>query len=129
MTTVKGFARWLRVTVFCVFLGMNLVAGCATMKRSMITGTAVGTAAGATTGAAVGSATKVKDRGGVVLQSALIGGLLGLISSWFVHRKLEIRDAEVRRETLFNLEKFGVDYPKNPPDEEEWTFSEEKGGE
>ena len=81
------------------------------MKRSLVAGAAAGGAVGAATGAAVGNATKVGDRSGVVLQSALIGGILGLSSSWFVHGHLGERDARTRNETLLNLEKFGAGAP------------------
>ena len=116
-----------KVRIFCICLGLFLV-GCSTMKRSLATGAAAGTATGAATGIAVGSATKVKDGGGVVLQSALIGALLGLSSSWFIHGHLEKRDGKVINETLLNLEKFGVDYPKGEPTEG-WIIEEKKEGE
>ena len=88
----------------CVLLGLNLF-GCASMSGSLLIG--VGT--GAALGTAAGVGFSAQDRGGGAWKGALIGAGIGLVSSYFVHNGLEKRDADTRRETLLNLERFGVE--------------------
>lgn len=79
-------------------------SGCATMRDTLILGAGSGIAAGATVGA-------IADPG-ERLQGALIGGAIGaavgLGSAYLIKSGLDNRDAEVRKETLFSLERFGV---------------------
>lgn len=91
-------------------VGINMCA-CSTMNGSLLTGTVTGAALGAASGAGFST----DDRDKAALNGALIGGAIGLISSYFVHNGLEKRDAEVRRDTLLNLEKFGVEGVPTPP--------------
>lgn len=86
---------------------MGSMVGCATMKQSLI----VGASSGAATGAMAGSTIADKNKGQASLQGALIGGAIGGIASYFIHGHLDKRDDRVRRETLFNLEKFNVSTP------------------
>ena len=77
--------------------------GCATPMRSTFVGISTGAAVGAAGGAILGH-----EKGEAAWQSALVMGAIGGIAGYFTHKGLEDRDAEVRKETLFNLEKFGV---------------------
>lgn len=100
----------LRSMLVWSLVGLN-VCGCASMKGSLATGVVTGAAIGAGSGAGFAS----EDRGGAALKGALIGGVVGLVSSYFIHGALENRDADVRRETLLNLERFGVEgIPSQP---------------
>ena len=47
------------------------------------------------------------------LGGALIGATVGGIAAYFIHDGIEARDARVRKETLFNLDKFNVSRPNN----------------
>ncbi len=94
----------LRNSTVCLVLGLSL-SGCATMSRSLIVGAGTGAALGTAAGAGFSS----QDRGGGALKGALIGGAIGLVSSYFIHNGMEERDADVRRDTLLNLERFGVE--------------------
>ncbi|MDB5039150.1 MAG: hypothetical protein JWQ35_2678, partial [Bacteriovoracaceae bacterium] len=93
----------------CYLIGVNF-CGCARMSGSLI--------AGAGTGAVLGTAAGVgfsNDKGSGAWQGALIGAGVGLISSYFIHNGIEKRDADVRRDTLLNLERFGVEgIPSEP---------------
>ena len=93
----------LRSAMACFLIALS-VSGCATMSGSLLVG--------AGTGAAVGTASGVgfsNDKGDGAWKGALIGGAVGLISSYFIHNGMEKRDADVRRDTLLNLERFGVE--------------------
>lgn len=85
-----------------------VMTSCSSMKESLVFGTGAGAATGAITGAAM---TPPKYRTKMALQGALVGGLIGGIASFFMQKQVEKRDEKVRRETLFNLEKFNVSRP------------------
>jgi hypothetical protein len=85
------------------------LAGCSTMKESLIVGTGTGATAGA-----IGAFTMAsRNKGQAAFQGALIGGAVGGIASYFLHKELEQRDDRTRRDTLFNLEKFNVSTPSS----------------
>ena len=94
----------LRNILVGVLVGTNICA-CSTMNQSLLTGTVTGAAIGA----ASGSGFSQENQSDVAGKGALIGAAVGLITSYFVHNGLEKRDADVRRETLLNLEKFGIE--------------------
>lgn len=87
-------------SVWALFFG----SGCATLAGSVAIGTGSGVAVGATVGAVAASEDRVL--GAVV--GSLIGAGVGALSSLLIHKGVESRDANIRKETLFNLEKFGV---------------------
>lgn len=86
---------------------MVSMVGCSTMRESLI----VGAGTGAATGAIGASSFADRNKGQAALQGALIGGAIGSIASYFLHKGIDKRDDRVRRETLFNLEKFNVSTP------------------
>lgn len=94
----------LRHTLACYLIGVQL-SGCSTMSKSLL----VGAGSGAALGTAAGVGFSSHDRGGGAWKGALIGAGVGLVSSYFIHNGLEERDATTRRETLLNLERFGVE--------------------
>jgi uncharacterized membrane protein YeaQ/YmgE (transglycosylase-associated protein family) len=79
-----------------------LCTGCATKGKTTLLGMSLGVSTGAITGAVM-----KKDKKGVLL-STLAFGLIGTLTGLFGHGLLEKRDAITRKETVFNLEKFGV---------------------
>lgn len=87
----------------CYLIAMNFY-GCATMSGSLVTGAVAGVATGAAIGVGVAN-----DKGTGALAGSLIGAGVGLVGSYLVHNVLEKRDANVRRDTLLNLERFGVE--------------------
>lgn len=86
---------------------MVSMVGCSTMRESLI----VGAGTGAATGAIGASSLADHNKGQAAIQGALIGGAIGGIASYFLHKGMDKRDDRVRRETLFNLEKFNVSTP------------------
>lgn len=92
-----------------------LMSGCASVTKSVLTGAATGAAVGGASGAMIDK----QNSGQAALTSALVMGLIGGVAGYFTHDALESRDTEVRRETLFNIEKFGVSgFPVNPKSKE-----------
>lgn len=112
--------------------GFVTLVGCTTMRESII----MGVASGAVMGAAIGSSAESRDSQSTQ-NGAAIGALVGGIASYFIHEGLEERDSKVRRETLFNLDKFNVsggqrnenpDYMVSPPAVETQCFDSEIRG-
>ena len=97
---------------------MSLAAGCTTMKQSLVTGVVTGAATGLVLGPVV-------DRSGsdARLGGALIGAAVGGIAAYFIHDGIESRDARVRKETLFNLDKFNVSRPSSSGMESEYGIA------
>ena len=95
-----------------------LTTGCSTMRESLTLGVSTGAATGAVAGASLS-----KNRGQGALKGVLVGGAISGIASYFIHKGLKKRDQKTRRETLFNLDKFGVDYPKNYSQENDPSLS------
>jgi uncharacterized membrane protein YeaQ/YmgE (transglycosylase-associated protein family) len=79
-----------------------LFTSCSTATKSTFLGMGVGVSTGAMTGAIMN-----KDKKGVLIGS-LAFGLIGSLTGFFGHEALKKRDANVRKNTVFNLEKFGV---------------------
>lgn len=72
---------------------------------------------GAGSGAVLGGVTGAQsdgDRSENTIKGAVIGGVAGGFASYLIHGSLEKRDANVRRETLMNLEHYEVMGFENP---------------
>lgn len=82
---------------------MTILSGCSTLRESLVFGSVSGAAIGGVVGNQVDG-----DHGENALKGAVIGGVVGGLASYLIHGSLESRDARVRRETLFNLEKYDV---------------------
>lgn len=93
----------IRFKFFVGFISFVVLSGCSTMRESLILGAGTGAVAG---GIAAGQSSG--DRGENTIKGAVIGGVVGGLASFLIHGALEKRDANVRRETLMNLEHYDV---------------------
>tara|TARA_B110001454_G_scaffold219192_1_gene251125 strand:- start:11831 stop:12256 length:426 start_codon:yes stop_codon:yes gene_type:complete len=80
--------------------------GCATMKESLLLGTGIGAISGAVLNSQID-----RDNDNAKNNGAMIGAVVGLATSYFIHGSLEDRDNRVRQETLLNLDRFNVSRP------------------
>lgn len=80
-----------------------LQSGCATLKDSLIIGAGSGAVLGGIAGAQSDG-----DRSENTLKGVVIGSVVGGLASYLIHGSLEKRDANIRRETLMNLEHYEV---------------------
>lgn len=80
-----------------------LQSGCSTLKESLIIGAGFGAVLGGVAGAQ-----SEGDRSENTIKGAVIGGVVGGLTSYLIHGSLEKRDANIRRETLMNLEHYEV---------------------
>ena len=92
-----------KVTVMCLILSSILASSCATLQKSVLTGSSVGLGAGIVASTAI--------TGGGALKGALIGALIGGAGGHLIHRFLQKRDSDTRKQTLLNLDKFSVSAP------------------
>ena len=83
------------------------------MKGTIITGVATGAVTGLVLGPAIDRRSPDAMVGG-----ALIGAAVGGIAGYFLHKGLDDRDAAIRKETLFNLDKYNVSRPSGSNDYE-----------
>lgn len=93
-----------KMMVMCLIVSVSLASSCATLHKSVLTGAGIGMSTGVATSLAMAG-----GRG--ALKGALSGTLIGGASSYLIHRVLQKRDAETRRQTLLNLDKFSVSTP------------------
>jgi hypothetical protein len=99
----ESFISKVKMIGLCLMMALVL-SGCASMTKS----TLLGFGTGAVVGGASGALIDKQNPSQAALTTALIMGAIGGIAGYFTHDALESRDAEVRKETLFNLEKYGV---------------------
>lgn len=83
---------------------MMWFVGCSSMQGSLGLGVGSGIVLGAGAGALVDGGNKRH----MAIQGALVGGVLGGAISYLVQKRFERKEDEVRKDTLFNLEKFNV---------------------
>ena len=95
----------IRNFIVCIFL-LGFFSGCASLKDSMTIGFGTGAVAGATAGMLSGGDDHKSKR---MITGALVGSAVGGLVGYFIHGALEKRDDRTRRDTLFNLDKFGSD--------------------
>jgi len=98
-----------KLFLICIGMSFILASSCSTMKKSLLTGVTVGGVTGLATGVAVAKQKKH------AVTSALIGAAVGTLTSYFIHKGLEKRDAMVRRDTLLKLDQFDISTPYNLP--------------
>jgi hypothetical protein len=89
--------------LICLAWGFS---GCASTRDSILTGVGAGAVTGFVLGPVVDHGSHEARLGG-----ALIGAAVGGIAGYFIHKGLDDRDAAVRKETLFNLDKYNVSRP------------------
>ena len=87
----------------CLMIAL-VMSGCATVTKSTLLGFGTGAAVGGASGALIDKQAPSQS----ALTAALVMGVIGGITGYLTHDALESRDADVRKETLFNLEKYGV---------------------
>ncbi len=80
-----------------------ILAGCSTLRDSLILGAGTGALVGGVAGNQLDG-----DHGENTIKGAVIGGVVGGLTSYLIHGSMESRDARVRKETLLNLEKYDV---------------------
>ncbi len=78
-----------------------MMTGCASLRDSLILGAGTGVVIGGITGNQISG-----DRSENAIKGAVIGGVAAGLLSYVIHESLEKRDANVRRETLMNLEHY-----------------------
>ncbi|MGE3263360.1 MAG: hypothetical protein AB7K68_16385 [Bacteriovoracia bacterium] len=88
------------------------------MKQSLVTGIGAGAVTGLVLGPAVNHSGSNARLGG-----ALIGAAFGGLAAYFIHDGIEARDARIRKETLFNLDKFNVSRPSSGGMESEYGLA------
>lgn len=99
----ESLIRNVRLMGLCLMMALVL-SGCASVTKS----TLLGIGAGVVVGGASGALIDKQNPSQAALSTALIMGVIGGITGYYTHDALDSRDAEVRKETLFNLEKYGV---------------------
>lgn len=84
-------------------MAAGVLSACSTLRDSLFLGASTGVLAGAIVGNQMDG-----DRTENAIKGAVIGGVIFGLASYAIHGSLEKRDANVRRETLMNLERYEV---------------------
>ena len=106
----ESFIYKTKLMSLCLMMAL-MTSGCASITKSTLLGIGTGVAIGGASGALIDK----QNSSQTALTSALIMGVIGGVAGYFTHESLETRDAEVRKDTLFNLEKYGVSGFSNGP--------------
>lgn len=97
----------IKKNIIGMILVSQLTLGCSSLNKTVLGSMGVGAAAGALITQQHPRGKSVKSKSIGALAGALISGVVG----FFVHKGAERRDAKIRRDTLFNLDKFDVSAP------------------
>jgi len=97
----------IKVNLLGLILVSQLALGCSSMNKTILGSMGVGATAGALITQQHPRGKSIKSKSIGALAGALISGVVG----FFIHKGAEKRDAKIRRETLFNLDKFDVSTP------------------
>jgi len=84
-----------------LFILTLFLISCSSTKYSL----GLGIGSGALVGAGTGMAINKKNSAGY---GAAIGALIGGVTSYFIDKEVRKREKEIRRKTIFNLEKYNV---------------------
>ena len=103
----------------CLIIGSLFISGCASMKRSILTGVGIGAATGAITGAGV----QPENRRSGAVTGGIIGAVIGGAGLYAIHSFLGKRDTKTRRQTLLNLDKFSVSTPSKRSEVQDFKLS------
>ena len=94
--------------IICLSIGGT---GCATMERSVT----FGVVTGAMSGALANDRLAKRDRSQAIVQGAIFMGIVGGLSGYWIHRRMDLRERKTRRRLLFDLDKWGLQSPKISP--------------
>ncbi|MBF0362731.1 MAG: hypothetical protein HQK49_17060 [Oligoflexia bacterium] len=98
--------------IIAIFLSLNLLS-CSTIERSV----SLGAISGVATGAIVAPGFVRHEKKQALVIGAITGLAIGGIAGYFTHKGLENRDEKIRKETLFNMENYGLQKPLGPKDD------------
>ena len=90
-----------------IILVVMIASGCASMPKSITLG--VGT--GAALGTAGGFIYEDENKKQNATKGAMVGAAVGGITSYLLHKGVKKREARIRRDTIFNLDRHGVSTP------------------
>ena len=94
--------------LLCILSLTTMLSSCSTTSRTTWLSAGIGSLTGATAGYFLAD----KERGKKTMQSAAISAVIGATIGYFTHKGLQERDEKIRKETLFNLDKYNVYNPK-----------------
>ena len=92
------------VIIVALITGM----GCTSMSGSLVIGAGSGAALGAASGLHIGDKDQSKKN---TSKGAVIGAAVGGLTGYLFHLGVKKREAKIRRDTIFNLERNNVDAP------------------
>ena len=92
--------------VFTLFLLLTFIVAtsCATSRKNLVTGAVLGGASGALSGALIAQ----RRKGEAALTMGLIFAFVGATGGFFADRAIKKESERVRRQTLFNIEQYGM---------------------
>ena len=83
------------------------MSGCASTKKSVLTGIGVGATTGGITGAVINQRNKERW----ALSGVFIGVAIGGLGSYMIHHSLQERDEKIKKETLLTVESIVIGKP------------------
>ena len=86
-----------------LILGLISISSCSTLNKSVLLGASTGVLGGAYIGELHSKEYKNSTEIGI-----LTGLLFGATGGCFLYKESERRNGKIRRETLFNLDKYGI---------------------